>query len=64
MHIVLCKTALGSDRKSGDIGSSNRKEKETIFVYINYMYNRCTVPVCTKRNSAVISLGLKLATSE
>ena len=24
------------------------------------MYNRCTVPVCTKRNSAVISLGLKL----
>ena len=42
------------------IGSSNRKEKETIFVYINYMYNRCTVPVCTKRNSEVISLGLKL----
>ena len=24
------------------------------------MYNTCTVPVCTKRNSAVISLGLKL----
>jgi len=29
--IVLCKTALGSNRESG---GSNRKEKGTIFVYI------------------------------
>jgi len=57
VHIVLCKTALGSDRKSGGIGSSNRKEKEPSL----FTYNTCTIDAQYQyvQSEIVIILGLK-----